>query len=127
MNAMADRPATRHTGLVIKFPRRPHELLEPVTPLDGVFTLAHFGIPEIDTTDSIDRWTIEVDGMVRRPLRLTLDELMRRPKRTVVSVHECAGNPHLSDPGAILARKEAWAEAYRRTPHGKPVALTQSS
>jgi nitrile hydratase accessory protein len=30
---------------------------------------------------------------------------------------------HLSDPEAMLARKEAWAEAYRRTPHGKPVQL----
>ena len=28
----------------------------------------------------------------------------------------------LADPEALLARKEAWAEAYRRTPHGKPVA-----
>jgi nitrile hydratase accessory protein len=30
----------------------------------------------------------------------------------------------LSDPSALLARKEAWAEAYRHTPHGKPVELT---
>jgi nitrile hydratase accessory protein len=30
----------------------------------------------------------------------------------------------LSDPAALLARKEAWAEAYRHTPHGKPVKLT---
>ena len=29
----------------------------------------------------------------------------------------------LSDPAAMLARKEAWAEAYRQTPHGKPVEL----
>lgn len=29
----------------------------------------------------------------------------------------------LSDPAALSARKEAWAEAYRRTPHGKPVEL----
>jgi len=29
----------------------------------------------------------------------------------------------LSDPAALLARKEAWADAYRRTPHGKPVEL----
>ena len=27
----------------------------------------------------------------------------------------------LSDPAAMLARKEAWADAYRHTPHGKPV------
>jgi nitrile hydratase accessory protein len=29
----------------------------------------------------------------------------------------------LTDPAALRARKEAWAEAYRRTPHGKPVEL----
>ena len=29
----------------------------------------------------------------------------------------------LSDPAALLARKQAWAEAYRHTPHGKPVEL----
>jgi nitrile hydratase accessory protein len=29
----------------------------------------------------------------------------------------------LSDPKALLERKEAWADAYRHTPHGKPVEL----
>ena len=29
----------------------------------------------------------------------------------------------LSDPAALAARKEAWADAYRHTPHGKPVEL----
>ena len=29
----------------------------------------------------------------------------------------------LTDSAALLARKEAWAEAYRHTPHGKPVEL----
>ena len=29
----------------------------------------------------------------------------------------------LSDPTAMLARKEAWADAYRHTLHGKPVEL----
>ncbi|MFZ3332374.1 MAG: nitrile hydratase accessory protein [Candidatus Acidiferrales bacterium] len=33
----------------------------------------------------------------------------------------------LSDPVTMLARKEAWAEAYRRTPHGKPVELGTST
>src|SRR4029077_21265917 len=27
----------------------------------------------------------------------------------------------LTDSAALATRKEAWAEAYRRTPHGKPV------
>jgi nitrile hydratase accessory protein len=29
----------------------------------------------------------------------------------------------LTDPAALERRKEAWAEAYRHTPHGKPVEL----
>ena len=29
----------------------------------------------------------------------------------------------LTDRAALLDRKEAWAEAYRHTPHGKPVEL----
>jgi len=33
----------------------------------------------------------------------------------------------LADPAALFARKEAWAEAYRRTPHGKPVELENES
>ncbi len=33
----------------------------------------------------------------------------------------------LADPAALLARKEAWAEAYRRTSHGKPVELDAGS
>lgn len=34
---------------------------------------------------------------------------------------------HLSDSAALLARKDAWAEAYRHTPHGKPVELESES
>jgi len=29
----------------------------------------------------------------------------------------------LTDPQTMRARKEAWADAYRRTPHGRPVEL----
>lgn len=29
----------------------------------------------------------------------------------------------LSDPATMRARKEAWADAYRHTPHGKPIEL----
>jgi nitrile hydratase accessory protein len=33
----------------------------------------------------------------------------------------------LTDPAALLARKEAWADAYRHTPHGKPIELSAAS
>ncbi len=32
----------------------------------------------------------------------------------------------LSDSPALVERKEAWADAYRHTPHGKPVALRRT-
>jgi hypothetical protein len=33
----------------------------------------------------------------------------------------------LHDSVSLLARKEAWVEGYRRTPHGKPVELAAGS
>lgn len=33
----------------------------------------------------------------------------------------------LSDPGSLLGLKEAWAHAYRHTPHGQPVELTSKA
>jgi len=33
----------------------------------------------------------------------------------------------LSNPTEMLARKEAWADAYRHTPHGKPIVLRSAS
>ena len=32
----------------------------------------------------------------------------------------------LTEPTALIARKEAWTEAYRRTPHGRPVELLRT-
>ncbi len=33
----------------------------------------------------------------------------------------------LADSSALVARKEAWTDAYRNTPHGRPVALPQAA
>jgi nitrile hydratase accessory protein len=32
----------------------------------------------------------------------------------------------LADQNSLLARKDAWADAYRHTPHGKPVELRRA-
>ncbi len=32
----------------------------------------------------------------------------------------------LTDPEALAARKDAWADAYRHTPHGKPIELRRT-
>jgi nitrile hydratase accessory protein len=41
----------------------------------------------------------------------------------LAALERLVSEKRLSDQGAMLARKEAWAEACRRTPHGKPVEL----
>jgi nitrile hydratase accessory protein len=41
----------------------------------------------------------------------------------LAALERLVGAKGLSDPEAMLARKEAWADAYRHTPHGKPVEL----
>jgi nitrile hydratase accessory protein len=45
----------------------------------------------------------------------------------LAALEHLVAEKQLSDPAAMLERKEAWAEAYRHTPHGKPVELRSSS
>jgi DMSO/TMAO reductase YedYZ molybdopterin-dependent catalytic subunit len=40
-----------------------------------------------------DGWSISIDGLVRRPLRLTLKDLRERPRTEITSVHQCCGSP----------------------------------
>ncbi|MFK4067642.1 molybdopterin-dependent oxidoreductase [Streptomyces sp. NPDC029674] len=60
-----------------------------VTPVDNVFVRAHLGIPEIDP----DTWTLTVEGLVARPLRLDLPALLALPRQQLTAVHECFGSP----------------------------------
>ncbi|HKO08891.1 MAG TPA: nitrile hydratase accessory protein [Alphaproteobacteria bacterium] len=41
----------------------------------------------------------------------------------LAALERLATEKGLADRASLSARKEAWAEAYRSTPHGKPVAL----
>jgi nitrile hydratase accessory protein len=41
----------------------------------------------------------------------------------LAALERLVGAKRLSSCEELLARKEAWAEAYRRTPHGTPVEL----
>ena len=41
----------------------------------------------------------------------------------LATLERLAATKGLTTPEAMHARKEAWADAYRHTPHGKPVRL----
>jgi hypothetical protein len=45
----------------------------------------------------------------------------------LAALERLVAEKHLSDPAAMLARTEAWTEAYRRTPHGKPEELENNT
>jgi DMSO/TMAO reductase YedYZ molybdopterin-dependent catalytic subunit len=76
-------------GLAARNHGLPLELLrEPITPAGLHYLLVHFDIPAVDRAT----WRLEVGGLVRRPLTLSLDELRSRPRRTIPVTFECAGN-----------------------------------
>jgi sulfite oxidase len=59
-----------------------------VTPVERFFTRSHAAVPVIDASN----WWLEVDGLVDRPQRFTLEELHRRfSERSVTATLVCAG------------------------------------
>ena len=59
-----------------------------LTPIGLHYLLVHYDIPVVDPAD----WRLEVDGLVERPLSLTLDDLRSRPASEITMTMECAGN-----------------------------------
>jgi nitrile hydratase accessory protein len=51
------------------------------------------------------------------------DDGSRYYEHWLAALERLAAAKGLTDPEAMRERKDAWAEAYRRTPHGKPVEL----
>jgi DMSO/TMAO reductase YedYZ molybdopterin-dependent catalytic subunit len=58
------------------------------TPIGLHYLLIHYDIPDIDPS----QWRLRVGGSVANPLNLDLDSIRARPRRTISTVMECAGN-----------------------------------
>jgi len=63
-------------------------LSHAITPLGLHYLLIHFDIPMVDANS----YELSVGGRVRKPLRLTLEEITSRPATTLAVTLECAGN-----------------------------------
>jgi sulfane dehydrogenase subunit SoxC len=63
-------------------------LSHDVTPVGMHYLLTHFDIPLVDAAS----WRLFVEGLVARPLALSLEELRRRKTVTLPVTFECAGN-----------------------------------
>src|SRR5438067_10433593 len=77
----AEEPFNAETGRA--------SLTNLVTDTDAFYVRGHGSVPEIDP----GRWRLRVDGMVERPLSLSLETLREAfRERTVVATLQCAGN-----------------------------------
>jgi DMSO/TMAO reductase YedYZ molybdopterin-dependent catalytic subunit len=59
-----------------------------ITPSDRFFWIAHYGKPAIAAAE----YRLEVGGLVRKPLTLSLADLRARPRKEVTFTIECSGN-----------------------------------
>jgi DMSO/TMAO reductase YedYZ molybdopterin-dependent catalytic subunit len=92
--ADATPPRAPFPGLIIR-EREPVNLEFPFAALDSFLTpnehfyvRNHFAVPNVD----VRSWRLAVEGAVRQPLHLSLDELRQLPASTVTATLECAGN-----------------------------------
>jgi DMSO/TMAO reductase YedYZ molybdopterin-dependent catalytic subunit len=76
-------------GFFIRRPPPPN-LLEPfITPDKDLFQTIHMGAAVVDT----EKFVVIIDGLVNRPLTISLAQLKRFPSRTITAFHECYGSP----------------------------------
>src|SRR5215203_3297969 len=83
------RPTLDPAGFFRRIPLEPHQMVERITPTKDIIVLCHLGVPRL----SANSWSLTIDGLVSRPVRLTFADLLRYPKHRVTSFHQCAGSP----------------------------------
>ncbi|MBA3543631.1 MAG: molybdopterin-dependent oxidoreductase, partial [Chthoniobacterales bacterium] len=59
-----------------------------ITPNEQFYIRSHFPVPETD----IATWHLKIEGAVKSPLQLSLEDLRAMPQTTVPATLECAGN-----------------------------------
>lgn len=88
----------KHSGLLVRQespfnggPASEHLLRDFLTPNELFFVRNHGDVPEVDR----EAFRLAVDGLVERPLSLSLEELRGFPRATVKATLQCAGNRRL--------------------------------
>ena len=81
--------STEELQLALRNSGMPLEALRwSITPVGLHYLLTHYDIPAVD----VATWRLEVGGLVKRALSLSLDDLQRRETIELPSTMECAGN-----------------------------------
>jgi len=74
--------ALRNRGMLLE------GLRYAVTPTGMHYLLVHYDVPEVNEGE----WRLKVGGLVSKSMSLALEEIRKRPARTVAVTMECAGN-----------------------------------
>jgi nitrile hydratase accessory protein len=72
-------------------------------------------------------WASTLGDEIKQASNAELDDGSRYYHHWLAALERLVVGKGLSDPQSLAARKEAWANAYRQTPHGKPVILDLAS
>ena len=64
------------------------QLTSWITPNDLVFSVSHYDTPIVDA----NKRQLEISGLIRRPMTLSLAELKARKRKTITATLECSGN-----------------------------------
>jgi DMSO/TMAO reductase YedYZ molybdopterin-dependent catalytic subunit len=119
--SMRARPEGNAPGLIAR-QRNPDNLEFPFASLDRFITRNelfyvrnHFAQPTLDART----WRLRVEGAVRQPLQLSLQDLRGLPSRTVTATLECAGNGMQNHRSATLkagfkSHPSAWRDGQIR-------------
>jgi DMSO/TMAO reductase YedYZ molybdopterin-dependent catalytic subunit len=93
--AIGQHPNAKGYQMIVRN-TRPLDLETPVEAFESqitsnrlFFVRSHFGVPAIELTDL---WKVSIQGGVKSPLALSLDELNKLEQVTVAAVLQCAGN-----------------------------------
>jgi DMSO/TMAO reductase YedYZ molybdopterin-dependent catalytic subunit len=83
-----DQPPENPVPQVVANQLKWEDLDSWLTPNEKFFSVAHYNRPTLDDKG----WTLQIGGLVKRPLTLTLRELMARPRQDVAFTLECSGD-----------------------------------
>ena len=61
----------------------------PITPNDEFYITSYHATPEVDAKT----WSLRIKGLVKNPITLTYEDLLKRPHTSMISTLECIGNP----------------------------------
>lgn len=64
------------------------ELSSWMTPIEDLFSVGHYGTPTVDPST----WRLEINGLVKKPITLSLAQIKALPKKEVIATLECSGN-----------------------------------